>query len=380
MSTQIVSQKRKSADGATAASKKVKMAKSAEKPAPLKSSLKKPRLETSDRVEVTKPSSKEKAVAKTGKKKISNRETTEQTEETFVDDEENGATELAADQTAALLAGFSSSEDEADSDDESGVAISSLPKAPTTGAIQKRIKQAISNQEDPETTPGVIYIGRIPHGFFEPQMKAYFSQFGDILNLRLARNKKTGASRHYAFVEFASAAVADIVAKTMDKYLLFGHILQVRRVPREQITEGLFKGTGRKRKPAPMNRFEGRKLRQGATREIWERRVEMENQRRAEKADRLRDMGYDFDMPLVKGVSEVPPRAKDVEEIAVGENVGGVVGLLQSEKPASMDVLETVQNVQQMPEKEAVVEETITKKRSASGRTQTKKTVKRVKT
>jgi RNA recognition motif-containing protein len=39
---------------------------------------------------------------------------------------------------------------------------------------------------------GVIYLGRVPHGFYEAQMKAYFSQFGDVTRLRLSRNKKVG--------------------------------------------------------------------------------------------------------------------------------------------------------------------------------------------
>jgi nucleolar protein 15 len=40
------------------------------------------------------------------------------------------------------------------------------------------------------TETGVVYLGRIPHGFYEEQMRAYFSQFGDISRLRLSRNKK----------------------------------------------------------------------------------------------------------------------------------------------------------------------------------------------
>ena len=39
-------------------------------------------------------------------------------------------------------------------------------------------------------TRAVIYVGHIPYGFFEEQMKAYFSQFGDVLNIRLSRNRK----------------------------------------------------------------------------------------------------------------------------------------------------------------------------------------------
>lgn len=77
-----------------------------------------------------------------------------------------------------------------------------------------------------DVAPGVIYLGRIPHGFYEEQMKEYFSQFGEITRLRLSRNKKTGRSKHFAFLEFKNAEVAKIVADTMDNYLLFGHLLK----------------------------------------------------------------------------------------------------------------------------------------------------------
>lgn len=36
----------------------------------------------------------------------------------------------------------------------------------------------------------MIFLGRIPHGFHEEQMKSYFAQFGDVTRLRLSRNKK----------------------------------------------------------------------------------------------------------------------------------------------------------------------------------------------
>ncbi len=38
--------------------------------------------------------------------------------------------------------------------------------------------------------PGVVYVGRIPHGFYEQEMRKYFSQFGMVKRLRLARSKK----------------------------------------------------------------------------------------------------------------------------------------------------------------------------------------------
>ena len=36
----------------------------------------------------------------------------------------------------------------------------------------------------------MIYIGHIPHGFYEEQMRGFFSQFGIVTRVRLSRSKK----------------------------------------------------------------------------------------------------------------------------------------------------------------------------------------------
>ena len=38
-------------------------------------------------------------------------------------------------------------------------------------------------------------ISRLPHGFYEDQLRAYFAQFGEVVRLRVSRNKKVRASR-----------------------------------------------------------------------------------------------------------------------------------------------------------------------------------------
>lgn len=141
-------------------------------------------------------------------------------------------------------------------------------------------------------------------------MRAYFSQFGTLTHLRLSRNRRTGAPRHYAFVRFASAAVADIVASTMDGYLLAGRILRVRRVPDEQVHENVWKGAGKRFKKVPWGAMEGRGLRVGREREVWEGRVGRERGRREKKAEMLAGYGYEFDMPKVRDVAEVPERVE----------------------------------------------------------------------
>ena len=40
---------------------------------------------------------------------------------------------------------------------------------------------------------GVVYIGHLPHGFYEEQLTGYFSQFGAVTKVRVARNKKVSS-------------------------------------------------------------------------------------------------------------------------------------------------------------------------------------------
>ena len=134
------------------------------------------------------------------------------------------------DQTEALLKGFESDGDNEDADNDGGLKEGEdVPEAPISKRSKKQLQKASDFPKD--DNPGVVYVGRIPHGFYEHEMREYFKQFGTILKLRMSRNRRTGASRHVAWIEFESAIVAEIVAKTMDNYLLFGHILKVKVIP-----------------------------------------------------------------------------------------------------------------------------------------------------
>lgn len=149
-------------------------------------------------------------------------------------------------------------------------------------------------------------------------MKKYFNQFGRVLNLRLSRNKKTGASKHYAFVEFASAEVADIVARTMNNYLMFGHILKCSLIPKEQVHENLFKGAGTRFKVDPRNKKAGLAMERGAERQVWEKRVEKENKRRTGRNKDLKEtFGYEFEAPKLSAVAAI--KAGKKVEIAASE-------------------------------------------------------------
>jgi len=86
----------------------------------------------------------------------------------------------------------------------------------------------------------VVYLGHIPHGFYEEQMKGFFTQFGTVSRLRLARNRKTGRSKHFAFIEFEHREVAEVVSKAMNGYLLYSKILECRLLKPEEVRPKTF--------------------------------------------------------------------------------------------------------------------------------------------
>jgi nucleolar protein 15 len=177
------------------------------------------------------------------------------------------------------------------------------------GKIPKVSKDVQKSIKASKEEPGVIYLGRIPHGFYEYEMKQYLSQFGSISRLRLSRNKKTGASKHFAFVEFAEATTAEIVAKTMDNYLLFGHILKCKTLSKEQVHDDLFKGANRRFKKVPWNKMAGLQLEKPLTESAWEVKVKKERDNRAKKAAKLQELGYAFEAPKLKDVPAPAPAA-----------------------------------------------------------------------
>ncbi|KAF2184426.1 hypothetical protein K469DRAFT_688887 [Zopfia rhizophila CBS 207.26] len=217
------------------------------------------------------------------------------------------------DQTTALLAGFESSADEADPDD---VDFNDKQKPMIPSGLRDELdKLKGSNRKGDE--PGVVYVGRIPHGFYEHQMRSYFSQFGTVTRLRVSRNKHTGAPKHYAFIEFASSEVASIVAQTMNNYLLFGHILQCKVIPPPQVHPNLFKDANRRFKAIPRNKMVGIEMERGVERAIWEKRVAHEEKRRNVKSKKLKVMmDYEYTAPVLKAVDKVPKMLSAIEDAA----------------------------------------------------------------
>lgn len=141
-------------------------------------------------------------------------------------------------------------------------------------------------------------------------MKEYFSQFGNITQLRLSRNRRTGESKHFAFVEFESDDVAQIVAKTMDNYLMFGHILKCKYAPQDSLHPSVWKGANKRFKKVPHVKLEKQALETPKSKEVWSKKTAKEQRKREQKNEKMKSLGYQIDLPQMKQPEEVLEQRK----------------------------------------------------------------------
>lgn len=88
---------------------------------------------------------------------------------------------------------------------------------------------------------GVVYLGHIPYGFFEDQIKNYFNQFGTVKRVRLSRSQTTGKSRGYGFIQFEDEDIAKIAVQAMNNYLMFERRLKCEYIPPERVHPRIFR-------------------------------------------------------------------------------------------------------------------------------------------
>ncbi|KAJ3232547.1 hypothetical protein HDU81_002870 [Chytriomyces hyalinus] len=190
---------------------------------------------------------------------------------------------------------------------------------------------------------GVVYLGRIPHGFYEKEMKSYFSQFGEVLKLRLSKNKKTGASKHYAFLEFPSQQVAQIVADTMHGYLLFNQILQCQVVPHDKLHPDTFKGHDRRFKTIPWNKLERQRVNKPLDKNAVVKRTRKLVSRENLKRQRLAELGVEYEFG---GYAQAAKRAKGAQDVQVpAESRKSDVSIAAVQESASKSPSEPVNEV-----------------------------------
>lgn len=222
---------------------------------------------------------------------------------------------------------FSFSSDFSDSDegDESSVSMDEFANntleikldAKTTEDLQNKLKktkdlghQIRNDMKDKADRKGVIVLSHIPFGFFEEQMRGFFTQFGTVTRLRLSRAKKSGRSRGYAFVEFDDKEVAAIVAETMNDYLMYGRRLKCKVVPNDQVHPSTFLGSGRPRKDTTTERHLAHRLSHNRSKTQSQmdknvRRLLDKEEKRRQKLE-AKGVHYEFDGFAAQAPADLP--------------------------------------------------------------------------
>ncbi|KAG0489402.1 hypothetical protein HPP92_008213 [Vanilla planifolia] len=171
------------------------------------------------------------------------------------------------------------------------------------------------NEEVVENVGTVIYVGHIPHGFYEDEMEGFFKQFGKVKRLRLARSRRTGRSKHFGYIEFENPQVAKVVADEINNYLLFEHNLQVHLVPPERVHPKLWSGVRRSYNPQIWKAIERKRHNKVRTVEEHARLVKGILKRDEKRRQRIKDAGIDYNCPdFVGNVHPLNKKIKFADE------------------------------------------------------------------
>lgn len=156
--------------------------------------------------------------------------------------------------------------------------------------VQNKKKQKKDSQSSQiNTASDTIYLGHVPSGFYEKEIKSFFNQFGDVRRVKLFRSEKTGASKGYAFIQFVSSDIPPIVAEAIHGYFLSDRQLVCNVVPTSKCHEGMFL--------PPQKKEVTEKVSDESTSEMKaEKRIRRITRLQKTKMNRLKELGIDFDI------------------------------------------------------------------------------------
>lgn len=90
-----------------------------------------------------------------------------------------------------------------------------------------------------------IYVGNLPHSSTEEAVKDLFSQYGEVKSVKIIKDRETGRSRGFAFVDMANSSSAQEAIDNLNGYDFEGRKLQVNEArPREERKDSGFNRNG----------------------------------------------------------------------------------------------------------------------------------------
>ena len=72
-----------------------------------------------------------------------------------------------------------------------------------------------------------IYVGNLPYSVSEDELRAMFSEFGEVASVNLITDKFTGKAKGFGFVEMPKQAEAEAAIKALNEKDLKGRNMKV---------------------------------------------------------------------------------------------------------------------------------------------------------
>jgi RNA recognition motif-containing protein len=79
-----------------------------------------------------------------------------------------------------------------------------------------------------------IYVGQLPYGVNEIELKELFSEFGEIAKVNLIIDRFSGRPKGFGFIEMPNNSEADTAIKTLNKSKFKGKEIKVSQVHRQR--------------------------------------------------------------------------------------------------------------------------------------------------
>lgn len=72
-----------------------------------------------------------------------------------------------------------------------------------------------------------IYIGQLPYSVSEDELREVFSEYGEIASLNLVKDRFSGQSKGFGFIDMPNNSEADKAIKALNKSMLSGREIKV---------------------------------------------------------------------------------------------------------------------------------------------------------
>jgi RNA recognition motif-containing protein len=100
-----------------------------------------------------------------------------------------------------------------------------------------------------------IYVGNLSFNTEEQQIQQLFAELGQVESVNLIRDRETGRSRGFGFVEMSDAAAGQKACETLDQHEFEGRRLTVNEAKPQERRSGGFSNSGGGGRPRRESRW-----------------------------------------------------------------------------------------------------------------------------